>query len=138
MNEPKIVKESVKKWYQRPFWLIGLGILALGTISDSASVGRFLVLIFITTGILFYLWLYFVTRTGFRRNQKNMFIRGMGGFSAFIISIIITIILFVVLVLSLNWIKCGGYQGDIFSGKCSRLKNTTSPTNSQKAGLDRY
>jgi len=103
-----------RKWYQKPLWLFGLGILALGSTSNSTSVGRLLIFIFITTGILFLLWFYSAMKTKHK-------------FFAFIISTIITMILFIVLVLLLNWIKCGDYGGSIFNGKCSRVKNTTSP-----------
>lgn len=128
MTKSDIVKESDRKWYQKPFWLIGLGILALGSVSNSASVGRFLVLIFIITGFLFLLWLYSVIR-----------ITKMNKFGAFTISIITTIILLIVLVRLLDWIKCGGSGSGIFSGRCSRLTNTISPDfKSGKEGLDKY
>lgn len=120
MTEPDIIKESARKWYQKPFWLIGLGILALGSVSDSASVGRFLILIFIITGILFLLWLYSAIKTTHK-------------FFAFIISLFITIILSIVLFLLFNWVKFG----DSYFSSTNTTSATTS-SSSAKKGLDKY
>ena len=126
MNKWLTMTDDERKWYQKPFWLISLGILALGSISNSANVGRFLILIFIITGILFLLWFFY----SFIKT-KNKFI----AFIAFITSIIVTIAFLIVLFLLFNWIKCGDNKGDIFSGKCSRIKKTTTPTTTPKSSF---
>ncbi|MFA5157863.1 MAG: hypothetical protein WC451_01555 [Patescibacteria group bacterium] len=128
MTESNIAKVSAKKWYQKPFWLIGLVVLAFGSISDSTSVERFLILIFVITGILFLLWFYSAMKTKHK-------------FFAFTISMFITIILLIVLFLLLNWIKCGGSYYGIFGGRCPTYRESiysTSSTTSGKKGLDKY
>ncbi len=85
------------KWYQKLWWLIGIGILVVGSLIDNnEGIDRLLILVFAITIIFFFVWFYSYLKSRGSSTGKSIFL-----------SILITLIIFGILYVLLSWVKCG-------------------------------